>query len=50
MKILSDNVKNAVKTLKCFDSLAQLYWLNAMVELDQLTKTEAGYIIFNRLI
>ena len=50
MKILSDNVKNAVKTLKCFDSLAQLYWLNAMIELEELTKSEAGYIIINKLI
>ena len=50
MKILTDNVKSAIDTLKCFDGVGSLYWLNAMVELEELTKSEAGYIIINKLI
>lgn len=43
-------IKNAVKTLKGFTKEARYYWLDVMVKAGDLSKAEAGYIIFYKLI
>jgi len=50
MKILSKKAKDAINTLKGFDGINRLYWLNAMIELEEITKSEAGYIVLYKLI
>ena len=50
MENLTKQIKQAVETLNGFKGLDKLYWLNAMIELEELTKSEAGYIIINKLI
>lgn len=50
MKNTTPKIKKAVETLKGFETMARLYWLNVLVELEQLTRAEAGYIILNHLI
>lgn len=50
MKKSTQKIDKAVKILKGFEALARLYWLNVLVELEELTKAEAGYIVISHLI
>lgn len=43
-------IKNAVETLKGFPKEARPYWMKAMVELGELSRGEAGYIIHYKLV
>ena len=50
MNKLTNKITQAVETLRGFEVLARLYWLNVMVVRNELTKAEAGYIVINNLI